>query len=675
MEWQGVRCGGILAAATISDTLQLRRFLPLLALLAAPALAHGESLTDAEKKVIEARVEKLVPYRAKLAVSPGETIFIEKSKLVKKVRIRKKPTDYEGVVTGIVAPRGVVVHPRLDEFRLEPQGNKIKVTLRYAIHVDPGSKGGGRVRLTAKLIERTGLASTAAQIKIKHWIKIGPPATPSIRDLAADFHAYRRYGALAQARRARLAKARFKLSMKDLARPPPMDRLKGRGVAEVYAFLKERRRMWIAHRHLIAASQGPNPRLKKAANAYLANLGKKPGQMKGLPKVALVDEPKPPPKEEAEVETLQPTAVEPAPGTSGEEGSLAPVASYEPGSESDYSPDLPESSRPRPANEPPPAPAEVVKPGEQTASPGETTEEETLVLSDDPFAKRQLRKIVYIPGYNRSLVLDDPNIAHGAAIRMAWANVRFQESAVASAFFFHGQVALTRSVGVEATLPMEYVDVDLDETRSVVTLGNPLVAAKYRLYLPKVLGRRPALTLRGRWAIPISPIHNIPPTDLLAENFTREAHFSDTYAFFLEKTALGLGLQLAWQWEFLYTGVQLYSDYFFPVEGAADQTDFFTLSYGFSVGALPFGDIVGAYVEGRATSLLAGPRRTEFFMYFGVRGRLMEYIEPGLWVGVPLGSVADVSGVQIGAELRFSYDLADILDTGTFTRQDGPLVE
>lgn len=623
-------------------------------------------------------MENVVPHAAKLTVSPGETIFIEKSKLVKRARLRKKVWDYEGIVSGIAAPNGVVVHPRLDDIRLEPEGDKVKVTVRYAIHVDLGTRNGGRLQLTAKVIERTGLANTVVQIKAKHWINIGPPASPSMRDLAADFHAFRLYGARAKARRARLAKARYELSMKDLARPPPMDRLKGRGAAEVFAFLQDRRRMWIAHRHLIAASQSPDPRLKKAADAYLENLDKKPSEMKGLPAVALVDQPEqPPPEKQAEVETLQPTAIEPAPGASGGgggQGSLAPVASYEPGSEGDYSPDLPESSRPRREKEdPPPAPKEVVEPGDQ---PKEAAEEEgTLVLSDDPFAKRQLRKIVYIPGYNRSLVLDDPNIAHGAAVRMAWANVRIQESAIASAFFFHGQVALTRSVGVEATLPMEYVNLDLEDTRSVVTLGNPLVAAKYRLYLPEVLGRRPALTLRGRWAIPVSPIHKVPPTDLLAENFTREAHFSDTYAFFLEKTALGLGLQLAWQWEFLYTGVQLYTDYFFPVSGAADQTNFFTLSYGFSVGALPFGDIIGAYVEGRATSLLAGPRRTEFFMYFGVRARLLEYLEPGLWVGLPLGSIADVSGVQFGAELRFSYDLAEILDSGTFTRQDQPLIE
>jgi hypothetical protein len=654
----------------------------LLAVAIVPSAALGESLTPEEKKVVDARVEKLIPFAAKLAIAPGDTVFLERTKSIAKARMTKTDLDYEGIVTGIVAPKGVVVHPRLDEFRFEPKGDKLDVVLRVAIHVDPGSSGGGRTELALRVIERTGLANTLVEDKVTLWINVGPPVKPSPRDLAADFRAYRLYSGLAAARAARMGKVGVKLPLKDLAPLPALDQLKAKGVQEVFAFLKERRRMWIAHRHLIAASQSPDSETRKSAGAYLANLDKADADVKGIPAVALT-EGVPPPDTTAKVETLEPTAVEPitggGPPPSGE--GLSPVSSYEPGSEGDEETDLPESARPREPKKDEPPPKPVVKPGEEIARA--PAEEETLTLSDDPFGEKQLRKVVIIPSFNRGLVLDDPNIAHGVAVRLAWANVRVQESAIASAFFFHGQVGFTQDIGAEVTVPTEYVDVDLEGSRSVFTLGNPLISAKYRLHLPDVLGRKPALTIRARWALPIAPLHNVPPTGLGAENFTREAHFSDTYAFFLEKTALGLGVNLAWQWELITTGVQLYSDYFFPISDSADQTDFFTIAYGFSIGALPLQpfvegalqDLLGVYVEGRATSLLAGPRRTEFFMYFGIKSRILEYLEPGIWIGLPLGSVSDVSGVQIGAELRFSYDLEAVIDTGTFTREGDPLVQ
>jgi hypothetical protein len=661
-----------------------------LALLAAsaPAIARGESLSDEERRLIEERVENLIAASPKITIKPGNTVFMVKKKTVKAATLRKPALEHEALVTGVSAPKGVVVHPRLDELRFEENGAQTDIVARYVIHVEPNAKASkGKVSFKIKVIERSGLGNTVATIDIAHTITIGPAAKPTPKQLAADFYGYRYYRALAEARAEVLGRAGFKLSIQDLAPPPSLDQLKEKGVAEVLQFLEERTRMWIAHRHLVAAAR--QKETKKIAEGFLANLTKKPSEMTGLPDVRLTDAPRgeapppPPPPEaapppgEAKVETLEPTAVEPAPGSEGEgkdESSLKPVTSYEPGSEADdEGTDLPESSTPREevAEAPPATP---IKPGDQQKTTDEQPDQ-TLQLSDDPFAERQLRKITYIHGFNRGLVLDDPNIAHGAAFRFAYASVTLQESAVATAFFFEGQVALTRQLGAELTVPVEFVDVNLEGARRVFQMGNPLVAAKYRIFLPEVVGRRPALTLRARWALPISPLHNIPPTGFGAETFTREAHFADTYAFFLEKTAIGLGFNLAWQWEWIYAGLQFYSDYFFPISGAADRSKFFTLNYGFSLGVLPFGEIVGAYVEARAASLLYGPQRTEFFMYFGVRAKLLSYFEPGVWVGVPLGSVLDVSGPQFGGELRFSYDLADILDPGTSTREDRSLIK
>ena len=76
----------------------------------------------------------------------------------------------------------------------------------------------------------------------------------------------------------------------------------------------------------------------------------------------------------------------------------------------------------------------------------------------------------------------------------------------------------------------------------------------------------------------------------------------------------------------------------------------------------------------RATSLLAGPGRTEFFTYFGARARFFEHLEPALWIAFPLGSVRNANTFQIGAEIRFSYDLYDVLNPSGGDRRDAPLL-
>ena len=143
----------------------------------------------------------------------------------------------------------------------------------------------------------------------------------------------------------------------------------------------------------------------------------------------------------------------------------------------------------------------------------------------------------------------------------------------------------------------------------------------------------------------------------------------------MEKTALGLGTNAAWQYDLFEVGLQLYLDYFTPVEGAQETTSFLAFSYGASFGVLPFGDLVGFFAEARAVSLFAGPRRTEFFAYLGARARLLDYLEPALWVGYPLGSVSNVSGLQVGLELRFSYDLEAIVEDSTTVERDDSIFE
>lgn len=635
--------------------------------LTGAAPAEARPLSPAELAVVEARLARVEPSGAKHSLAAGDTVVLERAVDVKGGRITGPATDYEGLVTGVVSVEGVVVHPRVDSVRLEPSPSGTKVVFRYVIHADPDARGGGRVKLTLSLVERRGLANLLAKQEVTHWVAV-VNADPSPRDLAASFHGYRHFAALAQQDRALLARAGVQVSLREDVRFPPLNRASPKVTAKVFEFIQHQHRLWAAHRQLVAASQSRNPEVANAGRAYLSALDAPDEGLSGLPAVSLVESAAPPPPREAPVTRLEPTASEPVGdvggGPAGAGGdTLSPVSSYDSTGDSDPEDTLPsrrateelspEERAPPPA---PAAPAPAPKPAE------EEPEDPALVeLTDDPFADGGVRRYIRIPSYNRGLVLDDPNIAHGGAFRMAWANAQVRVPAVASAFFFEAQFALTRSIGVELTVPTQFVDVDVEGARSVYGLGNPLLAAKWRLFLPDVLGRRPALTLRARVGIPLSPLHSVPPS-WVAEDFTREAHFADTYAFFLEKTDVGLGASVAWQYKLFYLGAQLYTDYFIPVSDALDRSHFLTFNYGLSLGALPFGDLVGFYAEARATSLLAGPGRTEFFTYFGARARLFEHLEPAVWVAVPLGSVRNASPYQIGAELRFSYDLYDVVN-------------
>ena len=637
----------------------------------APALS-AKPLSAAEQAVVDQRVARTAPSTPKIALAPGDTVYLERTVEVKAGRIRGPETDFEGLVTGVVSPEGVVVHPRIDRVRIEPAGAKTRLHFTYVVHADPGFSSGGRVKLTLSLVERRGLANTLAKQEVTHWVSVDP-TPPSPRDLAASFHGYRLYGARAQAGRVALAKANLQLALREDVRLPPLNRASGKAMARVLEFIQDRHRLWAAHRQLVTASQSPDSAVANAARAYLSALDTPDDRLTGLPAVALVESAAPPPPREAEVVRLEPTASEPASGPSGEGGqggdALTPVGSYDSSGDGDPEQSLPSrrtADELPPEEAPPPEPVVASAPGAEAAP--RAADEVVEELQDDPFADNGVRRYIRIPSYNRGLVLDDPNIAHGGGFRMVWANVKVREPAVTTVFFFDAQFALTRYLGVELTVPTQYVDVE--NTRSVFAAGNPLLAVKWRLFLPEILGRRPALTLRARLGIPLFPLHSVATTSRDAEDYTREAHFSDTYAFFLEKTDVGLGATAAWQHQFLYVGAQVYADYFIPVSDALDRSQFLTFNYGLSVGALPFGDLVGFYAEARATSLLAGPGRTELFTYLGARARLLDHLEPALWVAFPLGSVRNANTFQLGAELRFSYDLYDVVDAGGAGRRD-----
>lgn len=621
---------------------------------ASPGDAHAQSgLTPEEKKVIGERLAPVVNFEKNLTVETGGTLFVVHTLEVPASRFRKGDQDYEAYTTKLDAPTGVTVPRRVDQYKLTRRGDKVEISFRYAITVEPRAARGGKVAFTLQLVERTGLGNEIASAPVVHQLSV-VAGKPSATQLAADFRGYRIYKALAVQGIADLGAAGLRgITTSENAPLPALDRVDGPTAERALDLDRWRRRMAIARRHLEAASTSSDRATAAVAQQYLGLLDAPDSQLGGLPKIALVPEGG---GAAARVEPIEPAA--PAPKSTVQDGVLQPL---DPAAPKKPEPDA--FARPEP-----------VKPAPQPVAPAPTD----IAIADDgeelSFERKSKDEIV--PTYWRNLTLDDPNIALGAWSRFSYAHISDRRTAVAPAFFFGAQTLITNDLGLELTIPTAYVSVtDIDEAVPVFSMGNPLVSAKYRFHLPEVAGRRPVLTPRLRWAIPINARNLIPRTTLRAEDFSYPAHFVDTYAFALEKTDIGGGASLAYVADIFHAGLQLYLDYFFPVSDSSDALSFTALSYGVSFGLRPWGDIVGFYVEGRGTALVAGPRRSELFTYLGARGKFFDYFEPAVWISLPIGSVNRVSSLQFGMELRVSYDFEGVISKGTGKTRSGLLEE
>lgn len=591
--------------------------------------------------MIGERLAPAVNYSKALAVEEGGTIFVVYAVEVPKERVRGGIADFEGLVVKAKSPAGIVIHKRVDQVKLATKGKKIEVTFRYAIHVDPGTKKGGALELTLSLIERTGFANEVANAKLRHDLTVKPPS-PTNADLLNDFRGYRVYKALAQRQANDLAQYGVRLSLSSVELPP-LDRLDSAKVEKIYDFDRWRRRMGVARRHLEAAAPS-----NKLAKQYLDALDAPDDQVATLPGVVSAGTPP--------VETLTPERDPPPPPPkpkAGKDGvaELVPLEQQEKRNSGE-----PDQFAPRPQEPKTPVAAD----DKRAVAP------EPIADPDGELGFERGRRETPVPLYPRALVLDDPNLGHGAWIRFSYAGVKVPRSAIAPAFFFGAETALTRDIGLDLTVPTAFINTDIERAGSLFVLGNPLLSAKYRFHLPEIEGRRPVLTARARWAIPIAPSNTIPRTRLGADLFTQEAHFADTYAFFWENNAIGLGVNAAYQISIVHLSAQMYLDDFIPVKRSDNdpRSAFFAFGYGASVGVRPLDDMLGVYLEARGTSLFAGPRRNELFTYLGVRGHFLEYLEPALWASLPVGSVSRASSFQFGAELRFTYDVEGVIVRG-----------
>lgn len=618
--------------------------------------------------MVEARVAPVVPTTRTLRIMAGDTVFLEDRLVVAKKRLRRGPADYVGVIARPGSADGVQLHKRCDRVRWVDRGNEVELVFTYAIAVQPGTRRGGPVRGVFELRERKGLANVIASKPVRHTV-IPRPFEATTRQLAADFRGYRHYLPRARRRLEVLQRAGLRrLGLQDEDPVPSTERLNEKGMQQLWSFERERRRAWSAHRHLLAASQSSDPETARVGRAFLKNVARPAsGWSKDLPPLALRD--------------ASTAAVAPAPSelsSETERGTLEPVAEFVPGSEGTIR-ESPPPAVPRPTEareiEPrlPEARPETTRPVEDDRNPGFVAGLGVglELVPTDPNDEIRLGRRFYLPAYDRGLLLDDPNIAHGGAVRASFAQVSRPEDASTLALFYFAQVGLTDDIGLEVTVPTQLVSLQAGgREQSLYRLGNPLVAGKVRVHLPLLGDRRPALTIRARWGIAATQRNDIPASDLILETFSRVPNFTDLYAFQLEKVDLGLGGSFAWRTDYVLLQAQLYFDYLFPTPIASERVSFLAISYGASVGLQPIGDIVTPYLEARAVSLVGGPSRTEMVSYLGVRSRFFEILEPALWVGLPIGSAANVSSLQFGGELRISYDLRDIVKFGG-SRRDG----
>jgi len=213
--------------------------------LCAKTSAFAQDAAAARRAAIDARLKAIRPSQKKLSIAPGDTAFLEATVAVAAQRLRGDSSAYEGLVQGIVAPKGVVVHRRVHEFEFLPDGNRVQVRLVYAIHVEPGTVAAGKVRLTLALVERRGLANTVAKKAIQHTVRIATDR-PSPREVAADFYGYRYYRRRAQRRRKALQRFGLRLSLKDQDRLPPLDRAPDKVATQALQYDRERRLFWVA---------------------------------------------------------------------------------------------------------------------------------------------------------------------------------------------------------------------------------------------------------------------------------------------------------------------------------------------------------------------------------------------------------------------------------------------
>ena len=121
----------------------------------------------------------------------------------------------------------------------------------------------------------------------------------------------------------------------------------------------------------------------------------------------------------------------------------------------------------------------------------------------------------------------------------------------------------------------------------------------------------------------------------------------------------------------LQFGGQFQFEHLLPIVDGNSNTAFSTLSYGVGVGYHPFGELLSLFVESKGAALIIGPRRNELATYAGVRSQLFDVFELAAWGAVIVAPDARPTSLGVGAEVRFVYDVDNVIVFGSSSKKFG----
>jgi len=595
--------------------------------------ARGRPLSEAERRAVASRlvVEIEGQTESPFTIPSGDARFVRHRVPIPEAIAGIDPEFLEPRVTGAVAPRGVIVEPRADRFVVRNGMMHWVVVVRVRPGTPPIS---GRLRYDLNLVERRGLGNSVLRHRVRSRVRV-VRASFTASDLARDYMGYRTYRDRSLVVAASLRRAGLRLGIDPEEPIPPTPRLAAEGVDRLRRFIRLRHRLRVAEHHLDEGRRSEDREVRELAETYWSHRDAEAGLDPDLGiRGRTAASGSRPDEARSASDILEPIATYDA----------DPAAPVPPST-----PPIPSAPRTSPSSEsePPRADARPAEGGSQRGPDGPPEPEGQV---ETPRTKAEPKTI---PAHARALTLDDPNIAFGGSVRFAWAEARVRESATTAVLFYSAQAALTSRFGLEATVPTQFVSLHDLDADSVYTNGNPLIALKARFHGPRWWGRRAVFTVRTRLGIPFSPPSELSPSDFTAESFTREVHFTDPWAFLADYWDIGLGASFGWSVDRLMLSAQLHVDYLPPLD--EDDRDLFALSPGLALG-WRLARWLGAWAEGRATSLWSSSGRTELVAYAGARGRLWDVFEPAVFVGIPIGSITETSTPQVGAELRLAFD-------------------
>ena len=657
----------ILRAATVI-------LLAALSLFSIPGTSQADDvdeLTSNERAAIEYRVGRTYKNKRYLRIERGDTAFIVVRKTVNRKVLPGRSIDYEGIIGGIEADNGIIIEKHIDQVSFEPgPKGKVIVEFRYSIAISPDRKKNGRVSFRLSLVRRKGFGGAIVSFDQKHFIRVRRPIFNADR-LLADFRAFRVYRQLAAQYMTALSQRGVRgLSLAENVPLPAIIDNQAVVIKGATKFNQWKSRMWIAHRHLITASKIKDLEISRTAKSYLNSLDKSKVQIKhifrksiNLSKVT-----------SSNIEAF--ATKEKETNSASQESEVTRSVSTE---ESDIVQPLTNRSTSVTLKRPtrsvtrlaPQSSSQGSKPSAITPSQDTTSDSDSLagatLESNVDFRNREKR----IPSHPRFLRLEDANISLSAAVSLNYQEVTTTESAVVPTMYSELEVPLTNDVGFSFTLPLAVVNVDLPRTKQITTIGNPQVKAKYRLNLPELAGSRPLVGASVHWAIPASHGQNVSPTTLSAEEFILAAQFTETSAFLFEKHAVGASVSTSILLGPLQLGGQFQFEYLLPIVDGNTTTAFSTLSYGVGVGYHPLGELLSVFVESKGAALIIGPRRNEVATYGGIRSQLFDVFELAVWGAVIVAPDARPTSLGVGAEVRFVYDIDNVIIFGSSSRKFG----